>query len=993
MGVRILVRILGPVEAELAGEPVALGPPKQRAVLAVLVLRPGRPTAVAHLVDALWPAAPPRSALKNLQLYVHQLRKLLPGGLTFGNGAYRLDPGAYRLDADEFDARVTVARRLAAGGDLAAARDAYHDALLWWRGPALADLVGRGLLCGEAAALDQGRLRAIGESVETVLRLGGHEDLLPRLARLVADHPLHERFREQQVRALQAAGRHAEAVAAYREAERVLADDLGVPPGPALRALVPGLRRPAVAAPARVSRPVPAELPADIPDFTGRHEQVADAVAFLGRPPAAAMRIWALSGTAGVGKSCLAVHVAHRLRPHFPDGQLHVGLHGQGAHRVDPADVLARFLRALGMTDQQLPVEFDERIRCYRSRLADRRVLVVLDDATDEQQVRPLLPGGPGCAAVVTSRIPLAGLAGARALHLDVLDREQAVELLAAAAGPARVAAEPAAAGAIVELCGRLPLAVRVASARLAARSHWSLNRFADRLADGRRRLDELRVGDLDVRASFQLSYDGLEPAARRAFHLLALLDQPTVTGWLAAALLDAAPADAEDTLDQLVDAQLLQPAGGDRDRYRTHDLLRVYAAEQAAVAEQAGDRAAALDRALAAWVAAAERSAAALTGAAGAGRFGAEARRWFAREQTDVVAALGQAHRTGRWEVTWRLARALTMFLAERSQWSAWQVTHELAQDAAYRAGNADVAADLAERLGDLYRDRGRFDRAETYFRRSLELAETTGSPVRRAYALRGLGDARWGHGDAEGAVGRYVEALPLFEAAGEHQGSAHALRGLSVAYRGLGRLDEALDVARRSVGAFRALGDRSGETYARRTLGGIHLDLGHLDEAEECFLHCHAGFERLGDRLGMAAALLGLGMAQVEQGRHDEARETYHRCRETFAEVADPLGEAYARRGLGDALTGSGRLDEAHTELAAALAVFVAHADPRWEAYARTSLGTLFLARGEPAAAREHLGRALAIFDRMGARVWSARARELLARAGADGAGPPPG
>ncbi|SBT42968.1 ATP-binding protein [Micromonospora auratinigra] len=963
----VLLRVLGPCTAETdRGEPVPLGPPKQRALLAALALRAGRGATVTELVDTLWPDDPPRSAVKNLQLYIHQLRKLLGTALGYADGTYRLARTAYRLDAAEFDALVSDGRRAVAAGDLPAGRAAYRRALAGWRGPALADLVERGLLRAEATGLEQARLAALDESVAVEARLGGPVAVLPQVRRLVVDHPLHEPFREHQVRGLLAAGRHAEASAAYREARQLLAAELGVAPGPALRALAATLRRDAPA------EPGPAQLPADLPDFTGRAAEVDRIVDHLSGP-AGALRICALSGTAGVGKSTLAVHAAHLLRTDYPDGQLHVTLHGQGSRPVDPADVLAQFLRALGRPTAHLPDDLEERVRLYRSALADRRVLVLLDDAAGEEQVRPLLPGGARCAALVTSRTPLAGLVGARQLPVDVLDPGPAVALLLAAAGRRPADVDVPAAEEIVRLCGRLPLAVRVAGARLVNRPHWTLTAFADRLADNRRRLDELRVGDLDVRASFQLSYDGLDRPTRRAFHLIALLDQPTVTGWLAAALLGTGPTGAERLLEALVDAQLLQATAGDR--YRLHDLLRVYAAELAG-AEPAEARRAAVDAALAGWVRAAEASAAAMTGPDADG-----ARRWFAAEQADLVAAVRQAHRTGRWPATWRLAQALTRFLEERSQWDAWRHTHELARDAARRAGDTAVEATLTQRLGDLYRDRGRFAEAADHFRRALELAERTGSDLRRAEALRGLGDAGWGRGEARTAVAHYRRALPLFETGGDRRGVAHTLRGLSVAYRGLGRLDGATAAARRCLSAFRELGDRDGEAYARRTLGSILLDQGRYDEAAECFLRCRADFAALGDRLGEAAALLGLGMTQVDQGRFAEAVPTYESCRAAFADVSDALGEAYARRGRGDALTGLGRHDEAERELRAALALFRAEGDVRWQGYALLSLGRLDVVRGRSDAAREALHAALAIFERMAAALWIDRTRRLLA------------
>ncbi|HEY0697176.1 MAG TPA: tetratricopeptide repeat protein, partial [Micromonospora sp.] len=734
---------------------------------------------------------------------------------------------------------------------------------------------------------------------------------------------------------------------------------------------------------------VPAQLPADIDDFTGRAEHLAQAERFLGAARTTVMPVWVVTGTAGVGKSSLAIRAAHRLRARFPDGQLHVNLHGAGVNPhgagirpLDPADVLAQFLRALGVPDRLLPDDLDERVRLYRTRLADRRVLVVLDDAADEAQVRPLLPGGPGCATVVTSRTRLSGLAGARTVTLDVLDREQAVTLLATGAGQRRVAAEPEAAERIVQLCGRLPLAVRIAAARLAGKPHWSLAGFARRLADGRRRLDELRVGDLDVRAGFQLSYDSLAPPGRRALRRLALLDQPSCPVWTAAALLDTDPDTAEELLEELVDAQLLQVSrggAGGGPRYHCHELLRAYGAEQLRAEETPQACEAAVEAALGAALARAELAAGAMMGGPAPAD---DPRVWFADEQTNLTALVAQAHRAGRWEVTWRLAQALSMFLEERSQWSAWRHSHELARAAARAAGRIDVEAALEQRLGDLYRDRGQFQRAQLHFQRSLELAGALGSALHRAYALRGLGDVHWGQGRVTLAVASYEEALPILDAAGDTRGAAYALRGLSVAYRGLGRLGPALDAARQCVRAFDSIGDRAGAAYARRTLGSVHLDLTAYDRAVACFEQCRTEFVALGDRLGEAAALLGLGMTRVEQERFAEALAAYTDCRRAFADVADPLGEAYARRGLGDALAGLGRLAEALVELRAALAVFVAEGDLRWQGYALFSLGGVELARGRPAEAEQLLTRSLHVFERLDARLWQDRALLRISR-----------
>jgi hypothetical protein len=397
-----------------------------------------------------------------------------------------------------------------------------------------------------------------------------------------------------------------------------------------------------------------------------------------------AVTICAVAGQAGVGKTALAVHVAHRLCERFPDGQLFVDLRGIEACPLAPVDVLAELLRALGVHGSAIPEGLQERAKRYRTRLAEQRVLVVLDNAASEAQVRPLLPAGPTCAALVTSRARLAGLEAARTFVLDVLPSHQAVELLGKIVGQSRVAAEPEAARTIVGFCSGLPLAVRVAGAKLVRRPYWRLARLAERLADEHRRLDELIVGDLEVRASVQLSYDGLSPAERRLFSLLGLVDAPDFAAWTGAALLEVPQRVAEDLVDRLVDAQLLDVAGapgGGQTRYRFHDLLRVYARERAWEEEPETARTAALERVLGVWLTLAQH-ADALLQPSGPQRPGApdtapsrlvaavvselvapDPLAWFSVERTALTAAVAQAYAMGLWPLVWTLAGTLTAF------------------------------------------------------------------------------------------------------------------------------------------------------------------------------------------------------------------------------------------------------------------------------------------------------------------------------------------
>jgi DNA-binding SARP family transcriptional activator len=608
-------RILGPLEVWEHGRAAPLGGPKQRALLATLLLDANHVVPADRLVHELWGDDPPVTAENLLHGYVSQLRRCLRSRqvLVTRPPGYLLQVEQGRLDLHRFEELAEEARLAMEAGAADRAADALGEALDLWRGPALGDVDLRGLSRSKVAQLEERRMAALEERVEADLRRGRHADVTSELQALVVASPLRERLRAQLMFALYRSGRQAEALAVYRDGRQLLTEELGLEPGPALQRLEhailaadPALEPPepttvADGSPSLVANP-PCHLPADVADFTGRQEALAALTGLLGREPdghAPAMAVATIAGMAGVGKTALAVRTAHRLRPRFPDGQLHVHLGGSGRPRP-PAEVLAGLLQALGEDPAAVPDGLEERAWRYRTLLADRRVLVVLDDAAAEAQVRPLLPGGAGCAALVTSRATLAGLEAAHQLTLDVLDPDEAVGLLAKVAGPGRVAAEPVAAEAIARRCGYLPLAVRVAGARLTARPHWRLARLAERLGDETRRLDELRAGDLEVRASLEGSLRGQDAATRRAFRLLGLLPAGDFTARAVAALLDLPVTDAEELLERLVEVHLLEVAGleaAGRTRYRLHDLLRGLARERLLAETTETDRRLLLDR------------------------------------------------------------------------------------------------------------------------------------------------------------------------------------------------------------------------------------------------------------------------------------------------------------------------------------------------------------------------------------------------------------
>ncbi|MEV7941820.1 BTAD domain-containing putative transcriptional regulator [Kitasatospora sp. NPDC088264] len=637
-------RILGSLEVWTGdGRRVPSEGSRQERLLAALLLNADISVPVARLVDAVWDERPPATATRQVRNLAGVLRRRFaeadpdapPVLLTDGRG-YRITLTGHRLDARAFTDRLALARREAAAGRSPAAVDGLREALALWRGPALDGLAVDADAPG-AVALDELRLTAWEECLDLELALGRHRAAVPELTALVVDHPLRERFTGQLMRALHGSGRAPEGLTAYRRFAERLADELGLDPGPELRALhlellatepvrpeaaptaaapvaTPPVAAPPMAAPPAAAPPVeappPAQLPPALPTFVGRGTELRVLDSLLTTPATgatgAAVPVCALSGPAGVGKTTLAVDWAHRARDRFPDGQLYADLHGYSvAAPLDPHTVLARFLRALGVPGDRIPAAPDEAAALYRSLLADRRLLVVLDNARDAEQVRPLLPGAPDCRTVVTSRTRLDGLTarnGARPLVLDVLPAHQALRLLARIAGEHRTRAEPHAAAELTAACGRLPLALAITASRLAAFPGRSLADHAAELLDAEHRLSALQIdGDATsaVRAAFDLSYRSLPAEARSLLRLLALAPAVGVSSGAAAALTDTPTAAVRPVLDHLATAHLLTHE--DRHRYRLNDLLRLYAAERCTAETGTAERRAALER-LSSW-------------------------------------------------------------------------------------------------------------------------------------------------------------------------------------------------------------------------------------------------------------------------------------------------------------------------------------------------------------------------------------------------------
>ncbi|GAA1026810.1 MULTISPECIES: AfsR/SARP family transcriptional regulator [Amycolatopsis] len=590
-------RLLGPVEAHDERGPVALSATKLRTVLGALLLSRSRVVSDDRLTALLWGDRPPATAGSQIQTYMSRLRQRLGRDVEVirRNPGYLLQAAPDQIDLYVFERLTARGRQELASGRAAEAARLLREALTMWQGPAL---VGVTEFLGDAERprLEEARLAAIEDRITADLALGVPDDLVSELTRLVAEHPLRERLRARLMTALHLTGRRADALTAYAAYRGWLADELGIDPGADLQQLHASiLAEPDVPA---AQAALPARLPADVADFTGRQREIARVVDAL-RPERAAGRpaVCVVAGMAGVGKTALAVRAAHRSAADYPGGQVYVDLRAP--------DALATILETLGLPPENLPADIDERLRAYRDLLSGRRVLVLLDNAVDERQVRPLLPQQPGCAALVTARARLVALPGAELVDIGVLPPDDALALLSRIVGDARVAREPSAAQRIVRFCGCLPLGVRIAGARLAAKPHWKLSQLASRLADHYGRLDELQVADLEVRASVVVSYQGLDQPAQRAFRLLSLVAGRQFPAWTAAAVLDLPLARATELVESLVDVRLLEVVhvpGASQVRYRFHDLVRSLALERVAAEEPPEQRRTALRRALGWW-------------------------------------------------------------------------------------------------------------------------------------------------------------------------------------------------------------------------------------------------------------------------------------------------------------------------------------------------------------------------------------------------------
>ncbi|WP_166352807.1 AfsR/SARP family transcriptional regulator [Phytoactinopolyspora limicola] len=903
--------VLGPLAVhDDAGQLVRVTSVKQRALLAALLAARNTRVSTDQLVEILWDGQPPSSARKNIQAYVHRLRRLLgEARIVHDRAGYELIVKPDETDDEQFEQLADAGRHTLEAGAGAEAAGLLNSALALWRGStAYADVDQVEMIRVEAARLAELRQVVLELRIDADLSLGHHSRLIPELTTLVASYPLRQRLYAQLMLALYRSGRTAEALEIYHQARTTMVNELGLEPGNELRELEQaiieggaGLEVPA----AHEDGPVPpAELPAIDASFTGRHHELDLITGWLKDmatndfPTAVA-----INGPGGIGKSALALRATHAVAGDFPDGQLYVNLYGAtpGLDPLDPYTVLARFLRSLGVEESKIPADQDGAATLFRSTIATRRVLIVLDDAHNAAQVRSLLPGPrSGCAVLVTSRRVLATIGGARHVSLDTLPPADALELLARLVGSERVNAEPAAAAAIVGLCGHLPLAVRIAGARVTSRPDWSLSALRMRLDNSHGRLDELQHDDLAVRTSYDVAFHELPRSAAEMFTYLGLVDLHDIGIDSAAALANRPIEQVRRDLDHLVETQLLTATRDER--YTLHDLIRLYAREQAAATIDGSDRRAAIRRLLHHYLATARNAArtgfswsqrraavgpatSTLTSAGVYLSGGAAAARWV-RDEADNLTAVahhaaslpgdGQTLLVG-------LAAALHHPLRNQDRWSDSITIDQLAlesADAVDDAWRAQVHCDLGEGLAQLYQ----FTEGRHHCQEALRIYRDLGDRRGEAEVLGLLGFLSRQSDSLDEAIEHHEQALAIYRDIEDSKGEALILTDLGIVYHLAGRLDAAI-----------ASHERALETSSNFHLRGITLSrLGRAHRDAGCL-------ERALDRLEQALTIFRSGSYSIDQalthwlcgdvlhamGQDDDARSHWRRSLDVLCEI----------------------------------------------------------------------------------------------------------
>ncbi|MEV7536574.1 AfsR/SARP family transcriptional regulator [Streptomyces hydrogenans] len=1031
--------VLGPLAVtDERGAELTPGSPKLRTLLAALLLAPNRVVPLDRLEDAVWDGRPPASARASLHNHVARLRRALgdptrvrsrDGGLVL-----RVEPG--ELDADRLVHALDEARAARSLGDWDRVARVTEEVPALWRDTPLAEFPALATrAASDTARWQEARLQALELRLDAAAQIGLLHEHLPELRLLTREFPLREPFHVHLVLALHHAGRRAEALEAYHALRHALAETLGIEPGPAGRAAFQRALEdePSATAPARPRTPappaVPMALPRDPVSFTGRAPQLDAILAELipseedgtdTVPATPDVRVYAVDGMPGIGKTAFALRLAHRVRAAYPDGQIFLPLHAHtaGTPPLAPEDALAELLLAAGENPRRIPEGLAARAGAWRSRIAGRRMLIVLDDAAGTEQIEPLLPGTPGSLVLVTSRRRLEALADARPLTLDTLPEDEAVGLLIARSGRADITRDDPSVARLARMCGHLPLALHLVAARLRHRRHWTPADLADDLGSAAGRTAALAAEHVSVAAAFELSYRALTADCRTLLRRVGLLPGTDLDLYAAAALYGSDLATVRGLVDELYDRHLLdEPAPG---RFTTHDLVRSYARtlgreDDPAVREDAVDRLLAhcLHTATDASLRLARhRTDPPALATARPVRLPAfadayEATAWFTTEHANLRAAFTHAARHGRHEVTTGLSAALHDFLRSSGHWDEARTVHGTALAAARAAGDLPGEATALHHLAVVDSLGGRYAGAEEGLRRALALFRRLGDPAREGMVLSGLGrvlrltgryedavnaldealplltDARDDLGEANARVesghvlqltGRYPEAasaveaaLALYRRSGDTLGLANACAALADICRSLGRYAHALDHHREALDLYRGLGNRMGEANVLADLGDVLRLTGACEEATDALTEAARRHHDLGSRLGEAQSLTYLSRVLLRRGAPAEAAEHLDRARAICASVNSAMGLAYVRVHTAEAAHVGGDHVRAAEEAEACAALFRELGDPGGETTA-THLQALALhAAGAPAEALARHEAALALATRI--------------------------
>ncbi|MCE7001688.1 NB-ARC domain-containing protein [Kibdelosporangium philippinense] len=896
-------RVLGSL---VAGD-AELGGTKPRVLLATLLLNANQTVTYDMLTDALWPNRRPRSVAANLRTYVSSLRASSPeisSRMRTDRLGYSIVVGQGELDLIEFTEHVARARQFRAAGALAEAAEQLEHALALWRGDPLADLPGVHAWGDRLAALAEARVVATEDLLGLRVAEGRYQDAIAELRPFLAEHPFRESGWQQLLLALNASGQQAEALRTYGEIRKRLVNELGVEPGPELRKVHAAiLKGEAPQQEPVIVRAVPRQLPQDVPDFTGRGRHIAALRAVFTSADDSAS-VATIVGSPGVGKTSLAVHVAHLLKDEFPDGQLYVDLAGTTSRPRTDKEVLGSLLRSLGVTGAALPDTAHDRATLYRSLASETRMLVLFDDAANAAQVQGLLPAD-NWGVLVTSRQRMAELPASHQIELDVLPTAEAGELLGKIAGLDRVNREPEAAEAILQSCGYLPLAIRIAGARIAGRRGWTLNVLERRLADETQRLSELKTGELAVRASFDLSYRQLPEDAAAAFRLLGRLGSSTIPEWAVGALLDRQ--DSADLVDVLVDANMLEIAGMDvidQPRYLMHDLIRVYAREAAE-----SDAREQLSRVISGWLGLVETALSTMpvsifrplpyngqrhkVSQSIVDAITADPLQWLDAEHETLISIIELAASEGLDTLACVLATSLVPYFDHRCHFDSWQRVHETAlKSAKDTLSQAALLRGLAQ--VHLYRDS--YSTAEAMFAKARALFIEAGDSMGEGFASCGVGATRYFRGRPLAALPYFHKGLNIFVDKADVHAEAYARQAIGKAQMAIGNQTEAANWLERALALSREAGDHHREGRVLSELGRLHGGAGFTKKAVR-YLEMSLDILRgLGDDLCSAYALHWLADLHTTSGDFGRAEVEVRQALAAFRRLKDRSGEEKA-------------------------------------------------------------------------------------------------